>query len=1105
MTPYASDISRRLSLKRSALMLSCAAAALAAQPARAQLAPPTGAFRGSIGSTSGTVTRTPLTNTTETITVGSPTATINWTPTDTAQGGGTIDFLPNGNVATFTSAPGVTDYTVLNRIVPTDATRPIGLNGQVISTLQGTSATGGRIWFYSPGGIVVGATAVFDVGSLLLTTNDVSNLTTNGGGFSATFTGAASSTSKIQIMPGAQINALEQNSYVALVAPRIEQGGIVKVDGSAAYVAADQLTMTMNQGLFDIQVDVGGGTDDANGIVHTGSTTGGATSALSGTHKIYMVAVPKNQALTMLLGGDVGFDSTVAGYENGQIVLSSGLNVNDTGGGIDTNSDNIVDANIDIGPGNYLSDLAAFARGDITAFADSGSIAFAAGLTFNSSNAASTGNVTLDASNGFDLTVGGDVSLLSTNNNLFSETSIYADGNGLVDIGGNLTMVSTQAPGDGGDASITAGGSLSGGEVNIAGTVNINADGGYANPATFDNIAADASGGDINITAYDGGAITTGGLTLNANAYGQSGIDENGGNGSGGYVYINADSGGSITVTGDLTARAQGSGGNVGGSGTLGGTGNGGYVDLNVGDGTISVTGNGTLSASAWGGSVSDGGNSGAQAGGDADGGSANINAYGAGSITIDGSSDVRAEAYGGDGQAGGTANGGTAGIEGIDGTIALGSSNYISAQGFGGDASIGSGGNGGSGAGGFAFIQADLELGNIEVLPSQGTITGGNAIIDASGTGGSGGAGNGDNIAAGTGGAGDGGIAYLLTQVDGASLTLGSVSLVSQGVGGVGGSGGSGQAGGSGGIGSGGIAQLGLFDAEETRASTGSMTVGALNVRPMGIGGNGGSSASGLGGTGGLGFGGDALIEVPSGSFVSGNVELNAIGNGGTGGTEITGGLGGDGWGGFAETSVSGEATTGGLILRGSGFGGDGGAGIDGGAGGAGSGGSSSIDILAGGTLASGDILNRSLGLAGDGGNGTTGFGGDGGLATGGTNFVTVAAGGSLTATSYTGTANAPSGYDFDPDLNAFVSTGGNGGSGASGRGAGGSATSGSGYASISGTAAITNNFIVTSFSRGGDGSSGGNATGGELVDRHRRSAERRRHGAIERLGAWW
>src|SRR5207237_636581 len=155
---------------------------------------------------------------------------------------------------------------------PTDATRPIGLNGSVISTLQGTNATGGKVWFYSPGGIVIGATAVFDVGSLLLTTNDVSNLSSNTNAFSATFIGPASSTSKIQIMPGAQINVLQPGSYVALIAPRIEQGGAVRVNGSAAYVAGEQVTMTMNQGLFDIQVDVG--TSDGNGIVHTGETSG---------------------------------------------------------------------------------------------------------------------------------------------------------------------------------------------------------------------------------------------------------------------------------------------------------------------------------------------------------------------------------------------------------------------------------------------------------------------------------------------------------------------------------------------------------------------------------------------------------------------------------------------------------------------------------------------------------------------------------------------------------------------------------------------------------------------------------------------------------------
>src|SRR5205085_3177338 len=129
-------------------------------------------------------------------------------------------------------------------------------------------------------------------------------------------------------MPGAQINALQSGSYVALVAPRIEQGGTVRVNGSAAYVAAQQLTMTMNQGLFDIQVDVG--TDDSNGIVHTGETSGPANSVAGDNHTIYLVAVPKNSAVTMLLDNTskIGFDeATNASVQNGQIILSSGYSV----------------------------------------------------------------------------------------------------------------------------------------------------------------------------------------------------------------------------------------------------------------------------------------------------------------------------------------------------------------------------------------------------------------------------------------------------------------------------------------------------------------------------------------------------------------------------------------------------------------------------------------------------------------------------------------------------------------------------------------------------------------------------------------------------------
>ena len=91
---------------RSKLLISSASAAMAAvalapQQAHAQAAP--GAFRGSPTTTGGTVSYS-RGATTETITVNSSTATINWSPYDTATGTTTpIDFLPAGNIATFTS------------------------------------------------------------------------------------------------------------------------------------------------------------------------------------------------------------------------------------------------------------------------------------------------------------------------------------------------------------------------------------------------------------------------------------------------------------------------------------------------------------------------------------------------------------------------------------------------------------------------------------------------------------------------------------------------------------------------------------------------------------------------------------------------------------------------------------------------------------------------------------------------------------------------------------------------------------------------------------------------------------------------------------------
>src|SRR3546814_1034656 len=71
------------------------------------------------------------------------------------------------------------DYTVLNRFNgPAASARPVALNGTVSSYVgspfvTGGNVQGGNIWFYNAGGLLIGATATIDVGSLVLTSNAI--------------------------------------------------------------------------------------------------------------------------------------------------------------------------------------------------------------------------------------------------------------------------------------------------------------------------------------------------------------------------------------------------------------------------------------------------------------------------------------------------------------------------------------------------------------------------------------------------------------------------------------------------------------------------------------------------------------------------------------------------------------------------------------------------------------------------------------------------------------------------------------------------------------------------------------------------------------------
>src|SRR3954452_17991796 len=198
-------------LKRHKLLVSCAALAItvALTPQRAWAQ----AYQGTPTTTGGTVTYDRSTPGSETITVGTASAIVNWAPTDTS-GTGNIVFLPAGNTATYQGGSGLADFTVLNRIVPTDPTRTIELDGTVLSKLAG-GATGGNVWFYSPGGILIGSKAVFDVGGLLLTSIDLPNGFSNGtGSFSASFSKTQTSAGSIRVLQGAQVNA--RSSYLAM-------------------------------------------------------------------------------------------------------------------------------------------------------------------------------------------------------------------------------------------------------------------------------------------------------------------------------------------------------------------------------------------------------------------------------------------------------------------------------------------------------------------------------------------------------------------------------------------------------------------------------------------------------------------------------------------------------------------------------------------------------------------------------------------------------------------------------------------------------------------------------------------------------------------------
>lgn len=525
------------------------------------------AFQGSGAVTSGTASITTGVGTT-TITVASPEVVIDWQAI--APPTGNVDFLPAAAVATFQDAAAgvpLADYTVLNRIQPgnLDATglfvptaRPIAFNGIVQSVLGG--GTGGNIWFYSPNGIVVGSGAAFNTGSLVLTTEAID---TTGGLYGAgntiRFRGNAGSTGFVNINAGARIgNGGKSAQYVAVVSPRVVQAGVIDVDGSVALVAAEQADISINAGLFDIEIlagstDISGGPPTGSGIVHSGSTGGPASTGAADVQQIHFVSLAKNTSLTMLLSGSIGYaPAAVATNDGTSIILSAGP--------VSASQFNLAAGNnrILINPTVFSSFVSGYSSGFIDTDTAGGTIDFQAGA---------------------DLYGGGGVFLTADVGRIHASN---------LKLTGRQLFYPVTSNFNGVDVDLIA---RQGGSIEIDNVLTIDVRGIDPN-ATLEANGASANGGDAGFSALTGGSITAGAIFADASGFGNGGT-ETSGDGFGGLIFLDVISGGSITAPiVDLTASGFGGTGILptGALAPAGGYGRGGEISITNRGGSFTIS-----------------------------------------------------------------------------------------------------------------------------------------------------------------------------------------------------------------------------------------------------------------------------------------------------------------------------------------------------------------------------------------------------------------------------------------------------------------------------------------------------------------------------------
>lgn len=873
---------------RSVLLGGCAPAALALAGVFAPQTTAAQAFQATPSVVQGSVSIDRTVPNVDDIQVSGFDAVIDWAP-DIDNSGAALTFLPNGNTAIFRGGNNEPGFAVLNRIQPTLTATPAEFAGVVqafLTDIDGVpTVPGGFVAFYSPTGILVSGTAVFEVPQLMLTTNDVDIAS-----FTDFATGAgplllSGDTSSINITNGASLTGTPEDSFFIVSSSDISMSGDAYFNGSTAYVGAIQAELTHNSGLFDIVIPLSGGTEGFS-IFHSGSTGGPEPTGAGDNHIIYGVtraAQGSTTGVSMLFGGNLGFDpATTATVAGGEIILSAGYDVSgrvvdggQTGQGASSLFDGRGDipletADIFIGNVDSTSNVTALATHRTLVDAVESSSSFAGDLVIVGRQEAR-----LDAEFGGTLSVGGDL-YVSANN-----------------FGSMFNPAPT--PVSGGLASVRAGVD---GIVTVGGEARITAD-GYAEQDSDGVALGDAAGGQAQVLAESGLITLGGGVVLSADALSDLfGSYDLAGTFTGGLAQAVALEGGEISITGflDVTARASqpdltgpnaGVPGDVTGGTAVIGTGlNGGTFTVGTGSLLVDVTavaGDGTASggpgASAFGGSVTiaasplstfaiDGSTvvlTDAIAGSLAlggDGGSAvsgDILIQAGSPMLFDGQMFLESTATGGQGNTGGDATGGTTTLFANTSDITITAPFQVFAPVVGGDST-------GTGAGGAAFGGSTVLL-----AVQTGALTfGGEVQVENSAFGGAATVGNGGDATVGSASVGVDSAALLDAQGDFLFFNIGQ--------------GGSSQ----GAAGGAGLSAPAAFDLSVTGGST--FAVGGLFDLTWLV-------SGGAGATGGLATGGnvDLLIDGSSAAAGAFNAEMITAAGSSSGTNAGSSGLSGD------------------------------------------------------------------------------------------------------------------------------------------------------------------------------------------------------------------